>query len=114
MQVRIAASQQPPLAEDSAIQTSIERKIRLELGRHAAAVRHASISLSDADPAGTIRCRIAAQLRNGDRVEVDDAAPTVMGAAALAARRLEQRLDRRLAIERTTATRRMRRSFPHE
>jgi len=75
---------------------AIERRVRLALGRQAAAIERAQVtlSLSVQESAGS-RCRIRVRLREGTSLVVEEHAKDPQSAAGVAAWRLEHRLDRK-------------------
>ena len=83
--------------------SAIERRIRLALGRHAAGIDRAQVTLSPAQDGGNgSRCRIHVRLRRGESLAIEDHAADPHAAAAAAAWRLEHRLERRRATLRWT------------
>jgi ribosome-associated translation inhibitor RaiA len=99
MQLRIRAYQ---LELSPALRSSIERRLRLAVGRHVARVGMARITLSG--EGGDASCRLSVQLRDGERLEIEDRAAQPLDATASAAWRLAHRLERRRA-NRTEKTR---------
>ena len=93
MQLRI---QTRHLDAPTETRVAIERTVRLALGRHAAGVERAQITLSPS-PVGrpASHCRIRARLRDGESLLVEDHAQDPKSAAAAAAWRLEHRMQRR-------------------
>jgi len=83
----------------------LERRLRLALGRHAAGVAAARVTLAEAEPVRAIaepavRCRIRARLRRGESLVFEEQAPDARAALAAAAWRLAHRLDRPARIPR--------------
>jgi ribosome-associated translation inhibitor RaiA len=88
------------------VRAAIDRRLRLAVGRHAAAVLRAEATFSplaprlaaapraSCAPGAATRCRIRLRLRDGATLAVDDHGPDPAAAAAAAAWRLEHRLDR--------------------
>lgn len=95
MQLRIRA-QHLDVPADTRL--AIERKVRLALGRHAAGIDLAHITLSPS-PQGSPgnRCRIRVRLHQGESLAIEDCAEDLHAAAAAVAWRLQQRLDRQRA-----------------
>jgi len=80
---------------------SIERSMRLAIGRHANGVHVARIHLSrrpDANGREAQWCDVRARLRGGGVVSVEEAADDLHTAATRAARRLARVLDRRREV----------------
>ena len=91
MQLRIQAPDDLP-AETRA---AIERRFRLALGRHAAGIERAQVTLSPSvEGRLASRCRIRVRLREGETLAVEDRAEDPSSAVAAAAWRLEHRMQR--------------------
>jgi hypothetical protein len=76
---------------------SIERLVRLSLGRHGARVRAVAVALQPSPRmhgAGRVCCRIRVRLRDGRSWITEEHAPGVREAAFGASVRMEARLDR--------------------
>jgi len=97
MQLRIRARH---VEVPAATRAAIERKVRLALGRQAPGIERAEVTLSPSlqESAGS-RCRILLRLREGESLVVEDHAEDPQSAAAVAAWRLEHRLDRKRVSE---------------
>ena len=90
MQLRIRTLRAEVPAET---RTAIERRVRLALGRHAAGIDRAQVTLSPALGASTRdHCRIRVRLREGGSLAAEDEAEDLHAAVATAAWRLEHRL----------------------
>ncbi len=97
MQLRIRA-QHLDVPADTRL--AIGRKVRLALGRHAARIDLAQITLSPSlqgSPGN--RCRIRVRLHQGESLAIEDCAEDLHAAAAAAARRLQRRLERQRAAQ---------------
>lgn len=88
---------------DKSTRRSIERRVRLAVGRHLASISKARVTLSPANVvhgSRTKRCEIHLQLREGQDLRSEDHDEDASAAALRAAHRLGQRLDRRkLSLE---------------
>jgi len=108
MQLRIQAPDDLPAQTRAAI----ERRVRLSLGRHAAGIERAQVTLAPSleGPLAS-RCRIRVRLREGETLAVEDRAEDPRSAVAAAAWRLDHRMQRRraAATEGALASRRMKR-----
>jgi len=101
VQLRIRAYQTEISAETRA---AIERKVRLALGRQAAGIELAQLTLSPGLPQSLgSRCRLRVRLRRGGSLMVEDHAEDPRSAAAAVAERVEHRLERERAIRSATA-----------
>ncbi len=102
MQLRIRA---PHLDVPPATRAAVERRVRLALSRHAPSIVMARVTLLPSDRGESWgRCRIRVRLREGESLAAQDQAEHLHEAASGAARRLEQRLERRRVLP--SATRR--------
>ena len=97
MQIRVRAHR-IDVSEEARL--AIERKFRIALGRYRPGIDRAQITLSAGrgQHSGCL-CRVLLNLRQGPGLEVEQHAEDARAAAAAAAWRLEQRLERRRAIE---------------
>lgn len=105
MQLRIQASEDVP--EET--RAALERRLRLTLGRHAAGIERAHVTLFPSEQRPPARCRIRARLRGGGSLAVEDGGDDPGSATAAAAWRLELRLQRHraAAMERALPPRRV-------
>ncbi len=88
---------------------ALERRLRLTLGRHAAGIDRARVTLGpDPDGSGALRCRVRLRFRDGRVLAIEDQAADPQAALAAAAWRLEHRLDWQPGGSRT-----IRRRAPH-
>lgn len=96
MQLRIQA----PDDLSTLTRAAIERRVRLALGRHAAEIERARVTLAPSleGPLAS-RCRIRVRLREGETLAVEDRAEDPRSALAAAAWRMEHRLQRRRAAK---------------
>ncbi len=96
MRLRISA---PRLELGADTRLAIERRVRLALGRHAAGIDRARVTLAPS-PSGRpeLRCRISLRPRQGQNLTVEDFADDARSAAIGAAHRLENRLESRRAV----------------
>lgn len=93
MQIRIRV-QHLDISDDA--RTTIERRLRLAIGRHAAGIDRALVSLQPPlHGGGGSCCRIRLRLRGGDTLAFEGQAEDVRMAADAALWRLEHRLERR-------------------
>jgi ribosome-associated translation inhibitor RaiA len=96
MRLRIQAPEDLPAQARGAI----ERRVRLALGRHAAWIERAQVTLApDLEGRLASRCRIRVRLREGETLEVEERAEDPSSALAAAAWRLEHRMQRRQAAK---------------
>ena len=94
MQLRIRAQ----LSKNA--RAAIERRVRLNLGRRAAGIDRALVTLESVRNGGPVhRCRIRVRLQQGQRFTIEDHAEDPLTAAGAAALRLEHRLDRLRAAQ---------------
>ena len=73
------------------------RSLRLALARHSSRIRLVSLSFSPGAPMhgeGTLRCEMRLHTREGEVFSLEEHATDVRLAAARAAQRMDQRLDR--------------------
>ena len=96
MQLRVRAETEA-LSIDTRL--AVDRKVRLALGRHAAGIGRAGVTLSGGGRARAAhRCRLRVLLRDGEDLSEEAHAEDAPSAAAAAARRLAHRLERRRAV----------------
>ncbi len=95
MQLRVRAAE---ITLTPAERLSLERRLRLGVGRMASAVSMADVAISrTAGPAGAsnwVRCRITARLRQGGGLEISDEGESLTDAVSTATWRLSHRLER--------------------
>jgi hypothetical protein len=100
MKVRLIGS---PVGDDSADRGTVERRVRLVVGRRAAGVSQVEVVLSRSTPsmsgardasAQRLRCRIRTRLADGELIVVEESGPTTEAALDAALWRLDHRLAR--------------------
>ncbi len=100
MRVRVIGM---PVGADSLRPGSVERRIRLVVGRRAAGISQVEVVLARFDPPThgarqtsrhQLRCRVRARLADGELIVVEETGPTTDEALEAAMWRLEHRLDR--------------------
>ncbi len=100
MRVRLIGT---PVGEGSVDRGTIERRIRLVIGRRAPGISQVEVVLSRVTPAKPstkgesaplLRCRVRARLVDGELIVVEESAPTPEAALDAALWRLEHRLSR--------------------
>ena len=97
MQLRIRVQDFEPASS----RRSVDRRIRLGLGRHASAVERARATLAPGDahdPESAVRCRLNVRLHGGERLALEGLGADSERAAAAAAERLARRLGRERAV----------------
>lgn len=92
MQIRIRA-QHLDISNDA--RTTIERRLRLAIGRHAGGIERALVTLYPPLDGGGSLCRIRLRLRGGESLAIEGQAEDAPMAADAAVWRLEHRLERR-------------------